>query len=396
MRKFLTVLLAVLFVFMVFAQTRKITIWTSEAQVPILKRLADQYRARYGVQVDVVQVNFGDIKPKFLTAAPAGEGPDIIVGAHDWVGELVVNGLLEPIQNLPDRDKYFPTPLEGFTYGGRLYGIPYAFDGPALIYNKDYVKTPPKTFDELIALAKKIEKDYGGEVRGFIYDYKNFYFSSFAFFGMGGYVFGKDKTGKLNVRDIGLANRGAIDALKLIKRLVDEKILTPGDNYNTMDGLFKDGLAAMIINGPWAVPGWKQAGINFDVAPIPDLPGGRKPRPFFGAQGFMVNAKSRNKLFALDFLTKFIATREIMFQIWQADPRCPSRIDVNEEVMKRDPITKKFADFLGTYGLPMPNVPEMAAVWGAMGDALAKALDQGVAPEKALADAVAQIRAQIK
>jgi len=395
MRKWLTVVLAVLFVFLAFAEAKKITIWTSEAQVPILKKLADQYKAKYGVQVDVIQVNFGDIKSKFLTAAPAGEGPDIIVGAHDWVGELVVNGLLEPI-NLPEKEKYFPAPLQGFTYNGKVYGVPYAFDGPALMYNKDYVQNPPKTFDELIALAKKIEKDYGGEVRGFIYDYKNFYFSSFAFFGMGGYVFGTDKTGKINVKDVGLANAGAIEGLKLIKKLVDEKILTPGDNYNTMDGLFKDGLAAMIINGPWAVPGYKQAGINFDVAPIPDLPGGKKPKPFFGAQGFMVNAKSKNKLFALDFLTKFIATKDIMYQIWQADPRCPSRTDVNELVMAKDPLTKKFADFLGKYGLPMPNVPEMAAVWGAMGDALAKALDQGVPAEKALADAVAQIKAQIK
>ncbi|MGB4752410.1 MAG: maltose ABC transporter substrate-binding protein, partial [Fervidobacterium sp.] len=81
---------------------------------------------------------------------------------------------------------------------------------------------------------------------------------------------------------------------------------------------------------------------------------------------------------------------------WQSDPRCPSRKDVNDLVMAKDPLTKKFADFLGNYGIPMPNVPEMAAVWGAMGDALAKVLDQGVAPEKALADAVAQIKAQIK
>ncbi|MBP9518026.1 MAG: maltose ABC transporter substrate-binding protein, partial [Fervidobacterium sp.] len=79
-----------------------------------------------------------------------------------------------------------------------------------------------------------------------------------------------------------------------------------------------------------------------------------------------------------------------------SDPRCPSRKDVNDLVMAKDPLTKKFADFLGNYGIPMPNVPEMAAVWGAMGDALAKVLDQGVAPEKALADAVAQIKAQIK
>ncbi len=394
MRKLLTALLVSLFVFLAFAQAKKITVWTSEAQVPILKKLADNYRVKYGVQVDIVQVNFGDIKSKFLTAAPAGEGPDIIVGAHDWVGELAINGLLEPIASLPEKSQYFETPLQAFSYNGKLYGIPYALDGPALMYNKDYVQQPPKTFDELIQVAKKIQNEFGGEVRGFIYDYKNFYFSSFALFGFGGYVFGKDKSGKVNVRDLGLANDGAVKGLKLIKRLVDEKLLTSGDSYNTMDGLFKDGLAAMIINGPWAVPDYRKAGINFDVAPIPQLTAGVNPKPFFGAQGFMVNSKSKNKLLALDFLTKFIATKDVMYQIYLADPRVPSRKDVND--MVKDPLTQKFADFLGKHGLPMPNVPEMAGVWGAMGDALAQALDQGVAVEKALADAVAKIKAGIK
>ena len=42
---------------MAFGATKKITVWTSEVQVPILKKLADQYKAKYGVQVDIVQVN---------------------------------------------------------------------------------------------------------------------------------------------------------------------------------------------------------------------------------------------------------------------------------------------------------------------------------------------------
>ncbi|QTA38329.1 maltose ABC transporter substrate-binding protein [Thermosipho ferrireducens] len=391
MRKWLVVITAILMMLSVFAV--KLTIWTSEAQVDILTKLADEFKASYGIDVEVVQVNFGDIKSKFLTAAPAGEGADIIVGAHDWVGELVANGLLEPIPILPDKDKYLPVPLKAFTFNGKLYGVPYAIDGPALIYNKDYVEEPPKTFDELIDLAKQINEEYEGEVRGFVYDYKNFYFSSYAFFGYGGYVFG-EKGGKVNVKDIGLANEGAVKGLNLIKRLVDEGLLESGDNYNVMDGLFKDGQAAMIINGPWAVPGWREAGVDFAVAPIPQLEPGVDPKPFITAQGFMINAKSPNKLYAIEFLTKFIATKDVMFRIYQADPRIPSRSDVLALV--DDKVTKDFADFLGTYGLPMPNVPEMAGVWGAMGDALAKALDQGIPVEQALKEAVDTILAGIK
>src|SRR5690554_7174789 len=27
----------------------------------------------------------------------SGKGPDILIGAHDWLGQLVVNGLIEPV-----------------------------------------------------------------------------------------------------------------------------------------------------------------------------------------------------------------------------------------------------------------------------------------------------------
>ena len=83
MRK-LTAVLVLLIVMLSFVSA-KLVIWSSENQIPALEKLAADFESDYGIQVEIQQVNFGDIKSKFLTAAPAGEGPDIIVGAHDWV-----------------------------------------------------------------------------------------------------------------------------------------------------------------------------------------------------------------------------------------------------------------------------------------------------------------------
>jgi len=93
----MVVLVSALFVSLFAAEMGKLTIWCSEAQVSILQKLGDEFESLYGIPVNVQQVTFGDIRSKFLTAAPAGEGPDIIVGAHDWVGELAANGLLLPL-----------------------------------------------------------------------------------------------------------------------------------------------------------------------------------------------------------------------------------------------------------------------------------------------------------
>ncbi len=390
MKKFLVLTMAFL---VIFAFSSKITIWCSEKQVDILQRLGAEYKAKTGIDVEVQQMDFGSIKPKFLNAAQAGNGPDIIIGPHDWVGELVVNGLLEPITVLPEKDKYYKTALDAFTFNGQLYGVPYAMEAIALIYNKDFVEEPPKTIEELIKKAKEIDEEYEGEVRGFVYDAANFYFSAPFIFGYGGYVFKRTPKG-LDVHDIGLANEGAIKGAKLIKRFFDEGILQPGDNYNIMDSLFKDGSAAMIINGPWAVKAYKEAGVNYGVAPIPDLEPGKKAKPFVGVQGFMVNAKSHNKVVALDFLINFIARKEIFYKLYLADPRIPSRKDVLSMV-KDNPDIVGFTKS-ASVGIPMPNVPEMAAVWGAMGDALNLIINGKASPEEAMKNAVQKIKSQIE
>ncbi len=375
------------------AQATKITIWCSEKQVDILQRLGEEFKAKYGVAVEVQYVEFGSIKPNFLTAAPQGKGADIIVGAHDWVGELVVNGLLEPIPEFKDIKQFYETSLKAFSYGGKLYGLPYAMEAIALIYNKDYVKTPPLTMESLITTAKRINTAYKGKVKGFVTSAAEFYYVAPVIFGQGGYVF-KDTPSGLDVSDIGLANPGAVKGVKLWKRLVDEGLLSPGDNYQIMDSLFKEGKAAMIINGPWAVKAYKDAGVNYGVSVIPNLEAKIPAKPFVGVQGFMVNSKSPNKVLVREFLISFISTKDTMYKIYLADPRIPSRKDVLA-LVKDNPDIVGFTKSASN-GIPMPNVPEMAAVWGAMNDALNLVVNEKATLEDALNNAVKTIKAQIK
>jgi maltose-binding protein MalE len=64
---------------------------------PALDPLVGAYEAAAGVDVEVVVYDFGAIRTDVQTAGPAGEGPDVFLGAHDWVGELAANGVLQPI-----------------------------------------------------------------------------------------------------------------------------------------------------------------------------------------------------------------------------------------------------------------------------------------------------------
>src|SRR5215207_9496473 len=60
-------------------------IWADDTRTPILLELADDFRAKYNVELVVEDLGrVQDIRTPIITAAPAGEGPDIFIGVHDW------------------------------------------------------------------------------------------------------------------------------------------------------------------------------------------------------------------------------------------------------------------------------------------------------------------------
>ena len=72
-----------------------IVVWAEEKVAEALNPLVGAYEAAAGVDVEVVIYDFGAIKNDVLTAGPAGEGPDLFVGPHDMVGEIVANGVVK-------------------------------------------------------------------------------------------------------------------------------------------------------------------------------------------------------------------------------------------------------------------------------------------------------------
>lgn len=376
------------FVAQASAAPNKLVIWSSEAQVPALLPMAKQFEKEYGIPVEVTEVGFGDIRPNFSVSAPTGEGPDLIVGAHDWVGELARNGLLEPIElSAAERERFIPVALQGFTYGGKLYGVPYAIEAIAIIYNKDLVPTPPKTFDELLAIARKLT-DRSKKRYGFLYPNSDPYHSFPFLSANGGYIFRFTGQG-FDPKDVGVDNPGAIAGARIIQRLAVEGLVPKGTDYQTMQGLFTQGQVGMIMTGPWEIDNVKKAGIRYGVAKIPTF-NGRVAKPFVGAQGFMVNKFSPNKLLAMEFLRRFIMTKDGQLAIWKEDPRIPALKAAYEEVAS-DPDIAAFGASAAD-GIPMPNIPEMAVVWGALGDKLTLIVNGEQDPESAMKDAARQIR----
>jgi multiple sugar transport system substrate-binding protein len=64
--------------------------------------------------------------------------------------------------------------------------------------------------------------------------------------------------------------------------------------------LFQSNMAAMTTIGHWAVPGYVQAGINFDVAPMPKGPAGQATS--VNSAGFVISKDSKHADAAFEFI----------------------------------------------------------------------------------------------
>jgi maltose-binding protein MalE len=359
-----------------------LTIWVDGDKAAIVEAIGKDFQAKYNVPVRIQTSGFGDLRGKFSLAAPTGEGPDIIVAANDWIGEFYANGLVSDI-DLGDKAKEFdPVSLKAFTYDSKLLGVPYAVEAIAMYYNKDLVPTPPATWEDLKALAKKLQDDKKVD-QGFAFQGAGDAYGTYPLLtGFGGYAFGRDKDGNYDPKDVGLDSPGAIKAAQELDAMVKAGLVRDGLGYDQAKDLFLKGKLALYINGPWELDNIKKAGINYGIAPIPKME--QDARPFVGVQGFMVSKFSKNELLAKAFLTEFVATPESMKAFYTAKFMIPAFMSVRKEVTNAD--MDAFAASVAV-GDPMPAIPAMAAYWSTMGNAFTLIYQQKGDPTQIMKDA---------
>jgi arabinogalactan oligomer / maltooligosaccharide transport system substrate-binding protein len=361
-------------------------IWADDTRTPILLDLADEFRAAYNVELVVEDLGVvQDIRTPIITAAPAGEGPDIFIGVHDWLGALVESGLVAPIDLGGKEDEFVPVALEAFTYtDGQLYGVPYATENLGFFYNTELVPEPPTTWDEVLEIGRQLKAE--GKVQyatavatGPLY---NALPIQTAF---GGYIFGQDANGAWNPNDVGLDSEGEVAAVAWMRQAVEEGLMPETFDYETAHSLFETGQIPFLLAGPWALDRIRASGVPYAVAPFfPD-----EGVPFLGVQGFMINAFSENQLLAQTFLTEYVATEEVMQQLYETGLRPSAYKSVLEKTEDAD---LKAMGEAGANAMPMPNIPEMGSVWSAADNGIALAVTGEQTPEEAMTDAAGQIR----
>jgi arabinogalactan oligomer / maltooligosaccharide transport system substrate-binding protein len=378
------------------AKVSKLTIWVDNVQKPAIDRITSAWGTRRGVDVNVVFHSFGNIRDDLKTVK-ADNAPDVIVAAHDWTGDLAANGLVLPLFPKKATKAQFPKyALAAFSYGGRLYGAPYALENVGVVVNTRLVKVP-KTWAQLeksaLAFKRKsadniaiaVPQGSGGDA-----------YHMYPFFsGLGGYVFGHAKNGALQPNRLGLATKVFLKNAPLIDKWNREGLINSKVDYGTAKNAWLKGQAAFWITGPWEVDALKASGNPFRIIQLPKIR--YRSVPFLGVQGTMVTKFSQAH--GVESLAKDLVANEMMKASFQLDLEAANlRYPANKVAGKRvnDPILKQFGT-AGLGGVPMPNIPQMGSVWAELGGAWVKATKgSGATPARsAFATAAKNIRDKI-
>ena len=291
-----------------------------------IKALCDEWSQKTGNKVEIIS------RPQDATATLqqyqqywAAKSGDVDVYQIDVIWQSIAGPHAVDLKKYFKEDEisqHFPRIIENNTVNGKLVSIPWFTDAGTLYYRTDLLekygyKEPPKTWEELAEMAKKIQD---GERKAGKPDFQGFVFQGKASesvtcnalewvysFG-GGVIIEPDKKVTIN-------NPNAIKALDTARSWVGSispaGVVTYGEEEAR--NVWQAGNAAFMRNWPYAYalgqdPKSAIAG-KFDVTVLPKGGDNGKNAACLGGWNLMVSAYSKNQDAAAD-LVKYLDSAE--------------------------------------------------------------------------------------
>lgn len=353
-----------------------LTVWTGftggdrGAYEDIVKSFNDSHP---DIKVTMDVQPWDTIAQKLPSAWATGQGPDIATPSFDpnVVQQYVKTNSVMPLDDAvgegPNKinvDKLSPAATKAFTVDGKLYAVPANVATLQLYYNKKLLadagmSEPPKTAEEFRDAVMKLTKKNGDKVTQYglsLADHQTIQMWPVLQWMEGGDI----------VDESGCAVIDSPESTASLKTWADlvtqEKISPVGLTGAESDSLFSAGKAAMQINGPWAAAGYKEAGIDLGVAPVPE--GVNGPVTLASTVPLMVSKDTKNPDAATTFLA-YWTSAETQAAFAKASGFPPVRTDMADNPeLSSDPVVSKFAAALPHARLYLPGVKDAPKIDG--------------------------------
>ncbi|GAK05839.1 LOW QUALITY PROTEIN: maltose/maltodextrin ABC transporter, substrate binding periplasmic protein MalE [Geomicrobium sp. JCM 19037] len=364
----------------------------NDEQANAIEDMASQYTEATGIEVQLTRMNYDDQAENIALDGPAGTGPDIYFKPHDYTGELAVQSLAEPLDLDEEQlERFTPESLQAMTYEGELYGLPFVSETAALLYNVELVEEAPETIEDLLLIAEELT-DAGNDEYGFL-TVPIYYYSHSFITGYGGYIFGENESG-YDVGDVGLANDGAIEGAKRFQSLFEDGLIPSSINPEIQDGLFAEGKIGVSHTVLGISTLMVKPLVRRTCAQLRFLfKNGEPASSLVGFKSWLLSPYSEHQYWAQDLMLHLTSDEQNM-SYYMATGEMPAVSTLLEAPeIADDELMSGFAEQI-VNGEPMPNVPEIDPVFGAMGDAMLFLAD-GEDADEIMTEAVEQIQQDI-
>ena len=345
---------------------------------------------RYRIEIADLPTN-ADQQRELVVRRLAAEDSDIDIVGMDviWTAEFAEAGWIREITGQA-RERaergVLSGPLETARYQGRLWAIPFTSNTQLLWYRKDLVKQPPKTWDEMIDEAERLNTKI--EVQAARYEGLVVWFNSLVA-SAGGEI----------VNDAGdpVLGAPAVQAAEIMKRLATSSAAPPALTNNREDQArlgFEAGGSAFQVNysfvyasaksGAETNPAIKKIFENMAWARWPSVDPGKQSRVTLGGINLGIGSYSKNPELAQE-AALCIAQPDHQVIAAQKGGLAPSNEALYED--KRIKQAFPFAKLLGESiadGVPRPVTPAYSDISLAIQQTLHP--PQDIDPEKTIAD----------
>lgn len=370
-----------------------VTVW-HDGDEGIMQTIADQVNAQLADdQITVVFEKKTDMPNQLkLYGSDAANAPDMYFYAHDVLGIFAAMDILAPLSDVVDSSilaSHLPMTVEAGQIGGTQYLLPVYFETLVFLYNKalwegDIPGTTEELYDYMVS-----HTDTAAGTYAVVNQHTNAYNVSPFINGFGGYVI--DENGKP-----GLNDPKTIEAAAYNQKF---GALQADGDYNTVTTLFNEGKAAAIIGGPWLVSGIESAGIDYGIASLSDikLPNGNGLAPFSGVQGAgVLKVALAEKKDAIAKVLTAMASPEVGVDLANKSGCAPANNKSYDDPQVAGNEMIAVIQKTASTARPMPNIPEMNAMWGPAETMLTAINKNGADPAQAAADAQAAAEQAIK
>jgi multiple sugar transport system substrate-binding protein len=149
------------------AKPKSISLICTSDDVTMFQTVAKTYKEKYGIDVTIISQSYDNTHQKIITSFMGGSKVDLTYVDTVWPAEFAAAKILSPLDEYLTSDvrkSFIDASLEQLGYNGKTYAVPYANNGKWLFYNKKLLTeegytAPPKTWDELFAMSKKLIAD---------------------------------------------------------------------------------------------------------------------------------------------------------------------------------------------------------------------------------------------